>query len=100
MKKVKFNSHCFQTFKEYHLECMKDPEYVKAWEEADVEYQIFEQLVRLRMKKKISQRTLAKKLHTSQAAVHRLESGQGNPTLGLLKRIGKVSEKTLHISYR
>lgn len=100
MKKVKFNSQCFQTFKEYHQECMKDPEYVKAWEEAGVEYQIFEQLMRLRMKKKLSQRNLAKKLRTSQAAVHRLESGQGNPTLGLLKRIGKVSGKTLHLSYR
>ncbi len=100
MKTSKPNIQGFQTFRDYHQDRMKDPEYAKAWGEAEVEYQIFEQVMRLRMKKKLSQRALAKELHTSQAAVHRLESGQGNPTLGLLKRIGKISGTTLYISYR
>ena len=48
--------------------------------------------------KKNVQRDLAKNVGTSQAAISRIESMNGNPSLSLLKRIAKALEVKLVIS--
>ena len=75
------------TFQDHLKESLKNPEFRKIWEESDAEYLLAKALIKIRLKKKFSQRDLAKKIGTSQAAISRIESMQGNPSLSFLKRI-------------
>jgi transcriptional regulator with XRE-family HTH domain len=56
-------------------------------------------LIEKRLKKNLSQRDLAKKLHTSQSVISRIEGMNGNPSLSLLKRIAFALDLKLHVSF-
>lgn len=86
------------TFQDHLKESLKNPEFRKIWEESDAEYLLAKALIKVRLKKKFSQRDLAKKIGTSQAAISRIESMQGNPSLFLLKRIAHALDTKLQIS--
>lgn len=93
-----------QKRKEYTLEDdlkkrLKDPEFRKEWEDSELEFQLSCKLIEARLKRKISQRDLAEKIGTSQAAISRIESMSGNPSLGLLKRIATALDTKLSISF-
>ncbi len=86
------------TFEEDLAERLKDPEFKEAWDESEVEYQLACKLIETRLSKKLSQRDLAQKVHTSQAAISRIEAMHGNPSLSLLKRIATALDVKLSIS--
>lgn len=88
------------TFQDHLKESLKDPEFKKAWEESELEYQIATQLIEARLAKNLSQRDLAKKMKTSQAVVSRLESMNANPSLSLLKRITQALDVKLTINFK
>ncbi len=75
------------TFRQDLKKRLKDPEFRKAWEESELEYQISRALISNRLKAKISQQQLAKKANTTQAVISRLEGMNANPSIDLLKRI-------------
>lgn len=78
---------------------LNNPAFKKAWEESEPEYLLAKQLIEKRLKKKLSQRALAKKLNTTQAVISRLETMQANPSLELLKRIAGVFESKLTVVF-
>lgn len=86
------------TFENHLKESLKDPEFKKEWEESEVEYQLGRKLIEARLKNNMSQRELAKKVGTSQAAISRIESMDANPSLSLLKRISTALGSKLQIS--
>lgn len=86
------------TFQDHLKKSLKDPEFEKAWEESEVEYQLACKLIEARLKKKLSQRELARKVGTSQAAISRIEGMSGNPSVSLLKRIAEALNTKLQIS--
>lgn len=88
------------TFRDHLKESLKDPEFKKAWEESELEYQIATQLIEARLAKNLSQRDLAKKMKTSQAVISRLESMNANPSLSLLKRITQALNVKLTVNFR
>ena len=88
------------TFEDDLKERLKNPKFRKIWEDEKLEREIGAMIIRLRIKLKISQRALAKKLKTSQAAVCRLEMAEANPSLKSLKRLAKVFGKKLVIEFR
>ncbi len=71
---------------------LKNPNFKKEWDKSEAEYLLAKQLIEARMLRKFSQRELAKKIHTSQAAISRLETMNANPSLSLLKRIAHALE--------
>lgn len=84
-----------------HLkELMRDPEFVKEWEKSEPEYLLAKEMIEKRIKNKMSQRTLAKKLKTSQAAISRVESMNGNPSLSFLKRIATALNSKLVLQFK
>jgi len=87
------------TFEDDLKESLKDPEFKKAWDESEPEYLLSKQIIEKRLAKKYSQRDLAKKTHTSQSAISRIESMNGNPSLELLKRVATALDATLHITF-
>lgn len=69
---------------------LKDGEVKKIYDDLEVEYQIISDMVRLRNKKKITQKELAKKIGTTQSALSRFEMGDVNPSLDFLKKVANA----------
>ncbi len=86
------------TFRDHLKESLKDPEFRKIWEDSEVEYQLGKRLIEARLKINLSQRELAKKVGTSQAAISKIESMNGNPSLSFLKRLATALNTKLQIS--
>lgn len=81
------NTKNLPTFRQDLKERLKDPEFRKAWKESEPEYLLACQIIEKRLKKKMSQRDLAKKANTTQAVICRIESMNANPSVELLKKI-------------
>ena len=87
-------------FEDHLKESLKDPNFKKAWEDSELEFLLAKELIKKRLEKKMSQRDLARKLKTSQAVVSRIETMNANPSLSLLKRIAKVLDTNLQVSFK
>lgn len=63
-------------------------------------YGVISQLIEARIKNKMTQQDVAKKIGTKQSAIARLESGNVNPSLELLQKIAQVMgyKLTIHLS--
>ena len=68
-------------------EFLSDPENKKTYDSLEVEFKIHDALIEARISKKLTQKQLASKLGITQAALSRLESGKGNPTLSFLQKV-------------
>lgn len=95
---MKYKGYKVYTFEEDLKKRLKNPKFRKEWEDSEVEYQLSCRLIEARLKNKLSQRDLAKKVGTSQAAISRIEGMNGNPSLSLLKRISAALDSKLQIS--
>ena len=70
---------------------LKNPDFRKAYEDLEEEYELAKQIIRFRIDRNLSQAQLAKLVGTSQPAIARLESGNHtNLTLGFLSRLAKA----------
>lgn len=78
---------------------LRNPEFKKAWEESETEYQLSRTLIEARLLQKLSQRELAKKAQTTQAIISRIESMSMNPSVGLLKRLAGALGSKLKIGF-
>lgn len=88
------------SFQEDLQESLKDPEFKKAWEETELEYELATQLIEKRLAKKLSQRQLAEKLNTSQAVISRIETMRANPSLALLRRLARTLDTTFDLQIK
>lgn len=88
------------TFEEDLEKRMKNPDFKKVWKESEPEFILAKQLIEKRSQRKLSQRALAKKLHTTQAVISRLETMQANPSLELIKRIAKTLNTQITLNFK
>lgn len=79
---------------------LKNPEFKKEWEASKPEYELGRLLIEKRLAFKMSQRELAEKANTTQAAISRIESMNSNPSLDLLKRIAHALNSKLSIELK
>lgn len=78
---------------------LKNPAFRKAWEDSEVAYQLGRKLIEARLKRNISQRELAKKAHTTQAVISRIEGMNSNPSIGLLKKLAGALGLKLKVGF-
>lgn len=88
------------TFAKHKKLLLKDPEFRKLWEETRIEREIAHALILARVKKRLTQAQLAKKLKTKQSAISRVESGQVTPSLSFLKRLASVLDTSLSVQFK
>ena len=70
---------------------LRKPEFRKAYEELEDEYELAAQIIRFRTNRKLTQAQLARLVGTSQPAIARLESGNHrNLTLSFIYRVAKA----------
>ncbi|MFA5155457.1 MAG: helix-turn-helix transcriptional regulator [Patescibacteria group bacterium] len=84
MKKKIFKADDLDTILAQEL---KNPEFKRLFDEYGRQLELAYSLLQLRKKKKISQRSLAKKIGTTQSNIARLESGQQNFTITFLDKV-------------
>ena len=96
---MRYKGYKVYTFRDHLKELLKNPEFKKEWEDSEVEYQLGRKLIEIRLKRKLSQRALAKRVGTSQAAIARIEGMDANPSVSLLKRIATALGTELKISF-
>ncbi|MBI3261370.1 helix-turn-helix transcriptional regulator [Candidatus Berkelbacteria bacterium] len=85
----------FEQFKREQFK--KKPGLKKAYDELAPQYELAVQVIEARLKKGLSQTQLAKRMKTSQSAVARLESGDYNATIDILKRVAQATNTRLRV---
>lgn len=87
------------TFEQHLKESLKDPEFRKAWADSEIEYQLGRKLIEARLKRNISQRELAKRAHTTQAVISRIEGMNSNPSICMLKKLAGALGLKLKVGF-
>jgi len=80
-----------QTWESFKKELLQDPAVKREYDALAPQYELASKLIELRLKRKLSQAALAKKIGTKQSAIARLESGNYNPSLKLLTKIAHAT---------
>ena len=94
MKKIKASV----SFQDVLREDMKNPEFKKAFKEADLPIRLAIQIAEAREKAHLTQAQLARKIGTKQQAISRVESGEQNITIGLLQKIAGAIGASVEVS--
>jgi transcriptional regulator with XRE-family HTH domain len=76
---------------------LKDPGFRHEISALDTEFAVARQIIEFRIKAKLTQSELAKRAHTSQVVISRLENGQANPSIDMLKRVSKALGKNIEV---
>ena len=76
-----------KTHKQIMERFLSDPENKKTYDSLEIEFAIYNALVKARIEKKFTQKELAMKLGIAQSALARFESGRTNPTLSFIQKI-------------
>jgi ribosome-binding protein aMBF1 (putative translation factor) len=77
-------------WKDLKKEILSNPEVKKAYDALELEYALYQAIIDKRIKEGLTQKELAKRMGTKQAAISRFESGNYNPTLSFLKKLTKA----------
>lgn len=86
-------------WEEIKKELLKDPEVKKYYDDLEPEYRMLSNLIKMRNKRKMTQKQLAKKMGTTQSALSRFEMGSINPTFKFLKKIALALDTKLNVSF-
>ena len=80
---------------------LRDPEFRKAFEEEEVYASLAIQIAKIREEKKLTQQELAKRLHTTQQTVSRLEDVHNKSySLQTLIKLAEAFDRKLKVQFR
>ena len=85
--------------RDLHRRWLKDPAYVRAYDDLESEYSLISALIKARAEAGLTQEQLAKKMKTTRTAIVRLESGRQMPSTRTLERFAKATGHRLRISF-
>lgn len=88
-----------KSFSTLRKQLLKDPLIKKAYDDLEPEFELAAAIIQKRIDKKMTQAALAKKMGTKQSAISRLESGDYNPSLTLLRKVAKALDSKLTVSF-
>ena len=77
---------------------MKDPEFVKACEERELETALIRAILDARIKKGVTQKELAKKVGTKQSSIARFESGKYSSTMSFIQKLANALNLKIRIA--
>lgn len=79
-------------------ELLADPATKREFNKLAPRYAVISELIKARIKHRMTQAELAKKAGTKQSAIARLESGNINPSLEFLQKVAQVVGLSVHLS--
>ncbi|OQA91998.1 MAG: anaerobic benzoate catabolism transcriptional regulator [Elusimicrobia bacterium ADurb.Bin231] len=83
----------YKTRRNHIKEELKNPEFKKAYNREDFIIRVAVQIATERQRHNLTQKELARKLHTSQQTISRIEKGDQNITIGLIERMAEIFGK-------
>ena len=87
MKKKTHKKIKLYSFDKLHEGYLKNPEYKKAYEESQPEFELLKAIVIARARQGLTQRQLAQRIGMTQSALARFERGRSNPTWASIKKM-------------
>ena len=84
--------------RDYINEQLKDPEFKKEWDNLEPEMEVV-RAIKARTAQNLTQKDLAEKTGINQANISKLENGNMNPSLKLLKRLADGLGMNLRIEF-
>ena len=98
MKVNELKEYLFENLLEKKL---RNKTFKKEYEDIAKEFELAEEIIRLRLEKNMTRKELAKMAGTSQPAIARIESGRySNISMTFLKRIGKALNAIPEIHFK
>lgn len=86
-------------FREYLQKQLQDPEFKKEWDDLEPEYDMIQAIIDARSKSNLTQKELAERTGINQADISRIETGNANPTLKVLKRLADGMDMVLKLEF-
>lgn len=78
---------------------MHDPEFAKAYEEMQPEFNIIRAIIEARTSNNLTQKELAERTGIAQTEISRIENGSRNPSIKLLQRLADGMGMVLNVSF-
>ncbi|MGV8948884.1 MAG: helix-turn-helix domain-containing protein [Candidatus Paracaedibacter sp.] len=85
----------YETFRK---KLLSDPEVLKEYEAHKAEFEIAMALIKARLAAKMTQLDVARRMHTSQAQIARLESGQHFPSMSSIHKYAQAVNRKINLS--
>lgn len=85
----------YETFRK---KLLSDPEVLKEYEAHKAEFEIAMALIKARLAAKMTQMDVARRMHTSQAQIARLESGQHFPSMTSIHKYAQAVNRKINLS--
>ncbi len=82
----------------FEKELLSNPEVKREYDKLVPRYAVISQLIEARIKNKMTQADIAKKMGTKQSAIARLESGNLNPSLDFLHKVAQTMGLSIRLS--
>lgn len=89
----------FVSWEEHKKKLLADPEVRRHYDALEPEFAVISAVIERRIRKKMSQQDLARKIGTKQSAISRLESGTANPSIKFLQKVAEALGARLSISF-
>ena len=86
-------------WQQHKKQLLKNPKFKHAVKANRLEYEIARVIIKARLKHRLTQKQLAKKLSTQQSVISRIETAQTTASVSFLKRLAKVFGTELKISF-
>ena len=86
-------------FRDYLEKQLQDPEFKKEWDDLEPEYNMMQAIVDARKRSNLTQKELAERTGIDQADISKLENGNANPTLAVLKRLADGMGMVLKLEF-
>ncbi|MEK7598037.1 MAG: helix-turn-helix transcriptional regulator [Patescibacteria group bacterium] len=84
---------------DFEKKLLKNKQFAHLAKKTEHEYQLARSLIEIRLRKNITQEELAKRAHTKQPVISRLETGAVKPSISLLERVASALDSTLDIRF-
>lgn len=86
------------THEKLRASLMKDSKFRREYDNLEPEFQIARQIIGARIKRKMSQEELAKRVGTGQAVISRLEGMNAKPSISLLERVARALNTKINVT--
>ena len=86
-------------FREYLNEQMQDEEFKSEYEKLETEFSVIQAVIDARKSSRLTQKALSEKTGIAQSDISKLENGNSNPTINMLKRLAEGMGMTIELRF-
>ena len=86
-------------FEKYLSIQLKNSDFRKEWDDLEPEYNMIQALIDARKRSNLTQKQLAERTGINQADISKIETGNANPTLQVLKRLAEGMDMVLRLEF-